>query len=399
MIRIALVGTSGYGETYLKVARQLALRGKVSIAAATIVNRAGEKENWDALSAAGTRCFESTASMWEAMAGQIDLCMLPTAPHTHVPLAVEALFYGSNVLVEKPLCPTLEGVRRIRAALAGAGTQLFVGYQDLYVKENHLLKQRLLRGDFGPLKRITFRGLWPRRDSYYARNEWGGRRYLRGEAVHDSPISNAFAHFLNLALFWAGPSPMESAQAVNIDAELLRAKPIETFDTCALRITTSTGVQILFLATHSCPHARVPELILETEAGPIHWFHEHQILLPGTGGASREVLPLPGTFETRLAMLEAILDALTSQPAFTCRLAMAESPIRVTSELQSLPVEEVPIEQIELLGSPEDDPLRSIAGIEDTFDACLKQNRLPAELPPQDGEHIFSENLPAKNYH
>lgn len=380
MKSLALVGTSGYGEVYLGVARRLEADGLARITAATIVDRAREQKNWDLLSAAGVDCFESTISMWEAMEGRIDLCLLPTAPHTHVPLAIEALRHGAHVLVEKPLCPTLEGVAQIRAAIAETGRQLFVGYQDLYVAENHRLKRQLLRGDFGQIKRITFCGLWPRPESYYTRNQWSGRRYLRGNPIFDSPASNAFAHFLNLALFWAGASEDESALPVSVDAELLRAKPIETFDTCALRIATSTDIPILFLTTHSCPISRVPALVLETDAGPIRWFHEDKITLPPGGDSPNSVIRhLPGTFGTRNILFRQILNRLAGLPAKICNLRIAEAPIHVTECLFHHPVIDLPEADVTILDE-KTDPLHCIDGIEEIFAACLAQHALPSEL-------------------
>ena len=56
-------------------------------------------------------------------------------------------------------------------------------------------------------RRITVRAQWPRGASYYARNNWAGRLRVGSAWVLDSPVNNAFAHFLMLALFWAGDTP------------------------------------------------------------------------------------------------------------------------------------------------------------------------------------------------
>ena len=45
---------------------------------------------------------------------------------------------------------------------------------------------------------------WPRYFNYYARNNWAGKLAMNGTWVFDSPVNNACAHYLNLALFWAG---------------------------------------------------------------------------------------------------------------------------------------------------------------------------------------------------
>jgi len=82
-----------------------------------------------------------------------------------------------------------------------------VGFQDAYTQTTAKLKSRILAGEWGVIRSVRVIGAWPRPASYYQRNSWAGRIRVGESWVLDSPISNGLAHFLNLALYLAGPAP------------------------------------------------------------------------------------------------------------------------------------------------------------------------------------------------
>src|SRR5690606_33552608 len=143
------------------------------------------------------------------------------------------------------------------------------------------------------------RGQWPRSSAYYSRNAWAGRVRLAGEWVLDSPVSNAFAHFLMLALFWAGRTAEAAAEPTEIDAELYRAGSIESFDTASLRLQTGEGVEILFYGSHAGQEEVVPQVKLIGDAGTITWVYERSYTIERLY-RSAEVLPVPDQLDTRL---------------------------------------------------------------------------------------------------
>jgi len=90
--------------------------------------------------------------------------------------------------------------------------------------------------------------------------------------VRDSPLQNAFAHFLNLGLFLGGQSFGDWREAVAVDGRLYRAREgIETFDTCSLRFTLEGGMPLDLHLSHACAETLDPRVRIETEAGRIEW--------------------------------------------------------------------------------------------------------------------------------
>ncbi len=315
--RAAIIGVSGYGKIYLERLLHHAALGDCEIVAATVINRAEEQAACADLEARGAMIYGDYHAMLEAQAGQIDIAFIPTGIHWHARMTLAALAAGANVLVEKPLAATIQDVRAIQATAPASGRFVAVGFQDIYLEDNLVVKRRLLAGTLGRLRRIRGRGLWPRDDAYYSRNDWAGRLRVDGEWVLDSPLANALAHFLNLALFMVGDSVGTSASPAIVEAELYRARPIESFDTAAFRATTRSGVDILFYASHACADPVEPELRFDGDGGTAIW--------SAAGGWSVQsardgafALAARGETQARRDMFARVLGRIQDPKAFVC---------------------------------------------------------------------------------
>jgi predicted dehydrogenase len=315
--RAALIGISGYGKIYLERLLHHAARGELEIAAATVINRSEEPAACSVLEAKGAVLYSDYRKMFEAQAGRLDLALIPTGIHWHTRMTLAALAAGANVLVEKPLAPTIQEVRAVQAAANAADRFVAVGFQDIYLEDNLTVKRRLVEGALGRLRRIKGRGLWPRDDAYYARNEWAGRIRVGGEWVLDSPLANALAHFLNLALFLAGDTVERSAQSLAVAAELYRARSIENFDTAAIRGAPRSGVEICFYATHSCATVLEPELHLEGTEGTAIWSVTDGWRLRSARGGDL-TFPARGETQARQEMFARVLRRLRDPGTFVC---------------------------------------------------------------------------------
>lgn len=322
MIRAALVGVSGYGRFHLLMCMEQALRGRLRLCGATVINPVEQAGVCRRLAALGVPVFPTYEAMMAELNGRVDLVLLPTGIQWHAPMTLAALRAGAHVLVEKPVAATLQDADAVMAAQAVAGRLVAIGFQDLYVPAAHDIKRRVLAGEIGPLRRITVRGQWPRSSSYYARNNWAGRVQLDGTWVLDSPAANAFAHFLMLALFWAGDAPESAAEVAELEGELYRAGSIESFDTACLRLRTTAGVEILFYGTHAGQEDLPPEVRVAGGRGEITWLYERAYTISAAGAAPVEH-PVPDQLDTRLTVLEAVLDRLDGRPRFIVEPAMA----------------------------------------------------------------------------
>lgn len=241
--------------------------------------------------------------MLDALKGNCDLCIIPTGIHHHKNMTLQALAAGMDVLVEKPLAGNVADAGEIVDAARSSGRRVSVGFQDMYAWQTWQIKNRLTSGMFGRVLEIHVIGSWYRSQEYYTRTPWTGRRYCDGRAVFDSPLNNAFAHFLNLGLFFAARLPEDSARIKTVDGQLLRHYPIETFDTACVHLRTTDGVAIHCTVTHVDPVSSEPEVIIRAEQGEIVWRLERDVTFRSTGNAHVEHWPLDSVQYTREQML------------------------------------------------------------------------------------------------
>ncbi len=315
--RVAIIGVSGYGGIHLQLARESRERGEIRITAATIINPQDEAANVAELRGRGTEVFTDYAEMLRVHAGRIDLCLVPTGIHWHARMTIAALEAGANVLVEKPLAGSFAEVEAIRRTEARTGRFVAVGFQDFYEPGTAWLKGELDRGVIGDICSVRFLGVWPRTRGYFTRNDWAGRLRVGGVAVMDSPLNNAFAHFVMLSLYFVGAGGLELE-----GAELMRAHAIESFDTAVVRWRTGTGVKLWFGTSHACAETVEPEIIITGRNGQAGWRYESEAWWRANDGTA-ERRPLLDITGARRAMFAAALRRLVDPAVPVCTSELA----------------------------------------------------------------------------
>jgi predicted dehydrogenase len=217
-----------------------------------------------------------------------------------------------------------------------------VGFQDFYEPATWWLKQQLMAGVIGAIRSVRFLGQWPRARSYFTRNNWAGRVTVDGVPVLDSPLSNAFAHFVNLSLYFASPRAHDAAMAQVESVELFRAHEIENFDTAVVRLRTEDGAALWFGATHACRENREPEIIVTGDSGSVIWRHENdvRIIVPGRETKHHKVAD---QYAARRAMMTSVLRRLVDPTVVICGPGVAArhtaivEQIARTGEIQTVP--------------------------------------------------------------
>lgn len=266
-VTTVLVGIGGYGEVYLDALLEEPWGDACRIVGAVDPNPE-TCSRLETLREMGVSLFPSLEAFYEG--GTADLAVLSSPIQLHAPHTCLALAKGSHVLVEKPAAVTTADVDQMVKARNRAMRFVAVGFQWSFSDSILALKREILDGRFGaPLwgRSLT---LWPRTETYYQRNDWAGRkRDDRGRWILDSPASNAMAHHLHNLLFLLGPEVDRSTDVLAMDARLARVNRIETFDSIGARIGTSSGAEILFLASHSIPldEAADPRFTVAFERG------------------------------------------------------------------------------------------------------------------------------------
>ena len=287
MKKVAIIGIAGFGRSHLQLLLPLADAGLVELAAAVVRTPAKVPEGMEQLRRRGTKIYPTAEEFFAAERGAIDLVCIPAGIDAHEPLTVAALAAGMNVLLEKPAAGSADAVERMMAAEKASGKFVAVAFQHGYAPEIQFFKRLLRSGRFGRILGSATMGIWPRGDVYYSRNSWVARRAVRGVPVLDSPINNAFAHYLNLLLFLNGPTLPASARATAVAGDLLRARPgIEMFDACDLDFTLDnhTGARVMF--AHCSDQKHEPELVVRCEKAVIRWHNNADWTITGEDGAT-----------------------------------------------------------------------------------------------------------------
>jgi predicted dehydrogenase len=373
----AIIGVSGFGGVHYQDLMRQVEQGHMKIIGATVINQEEEAEKCARLRELGCEIFGDYEEMLARLKGRIDLCLIPTSIHQHAPMTIAALRAGANVLVEKPAAATVSEVRAMQAAERETGRFVAVGFQTMYARETLLMKRAILEGKIGEVKTVKCRGLWPRLESYYARNPWAGKLKLGEQWVLDSPFNNAMAHQLNMICFLAGQELYRSARLDTIEAELYRAHKIESADTACMRILTKDHIPLYFWVTHCSEGLLNPEIVVRGTRGKIHW--TFQTMRIEADGNVME-MPCQPRIELRDAMLEAVLARLAGREAFICDLDIALAhTLAVNGAHASSAVHPVPEGFIQR--SPLDDSMKIvIKDIDEIIARAFEEERLFSEL-------------------
>ena len=257
-VDVAVAGIAGYGAAYVEALLYAPVERGVHLVAG--VDPAPERcRHLEKLKAAGIPIYADLEGFYaESWA---DLVVMATSIHLHAPLTLLALSRGSSVLCEKPLTATIQDANRMAETEAGAQGFAAIGYQWSFSDAIQALKQDVLDGALGRPLRLKTKVFWPRRASYYGRNDWAGKlKTSSGEWVLDSPVNNAVAHYLHNMFYILGETRETSDWPVDVVAELYRANEIESYDAAAIRCHTKNGAELLFYAAHPVVHDIGPSI-------------------------------------------------------------------------------------------------------------------------------------------
>lgn len=216
--RVALIGANGHGRHHRG---QLASLRTVELVAlcdtAPVVDPP-----------VGVPVFSDHVEMLAA--SKPDIVIVSTPPRTHLPLAVDALRAGADVLVEKPPVLSLDEHVRLSEAVVETGRAVQVGFQALASPELPRLRE------LAPCD-VSVLGAWQRDDAYWSRSPWAGKLPL------DGALRNPFAHALMQAL------AIQRSEPVRLEVAWCRVRPIEVDDTATLRVTCADGGRVLIAVT------------------------------------------------------------------------------------------------------------------------------------------------------
>jgi predicted dehydrogenase len=252
---IAIIGMGGFAGAHQWAVKELEQQGICKLVCTCTRNIEASRELAGTLelTARGVRVFDSYIDMLDECLGSLDVVCVPSPVPLHAEMHRAGVERGLAVYLEKP--PTLDYEEFLgMLEVEGRASKLTnVGFNYIIEDERQGLKRRLLEGEFGPLRRVCFSGLWPRSTAYYGRASWAGRLMLDGRLVLDSCMGNAMAHFVHNCLFWAGPGDLYTwSEVTSVEAELYRAHAIEGSDTIFVKGETRDGIELRLALSHAC---------------------------------------------------------------------------------------------------------------------------------------------------
>jgi predicted dehydrogenase len=373
-VRFAVVGIQGYSRSHLGMVAGLAEAGRGRLAASMIIDKADHPEVVAQFEQQGVRVFGNYAEMLQACRDQVDVVTLPVPIYLHAPMAIAALHAGYHVLVEKPVAGSLAEVDDMIVARQESSHQCAVGFQQLYSPVFQALKEFIVTGRLGHVRRIAIAALWPRPRAYYARNEWAGKLFCDGHPVYDSPFNNALAHQIMNMLYLASPELNRAASPAQVQADLYRAYDIESFDTGCMRLRTDGDVEIFFAASHACATTVQPLMELEAEKATVSWQYDGDATVVYRDGTTETI----AQDDTRAHMFDNVLAAVSGRaPQPLCTLEIGRTHVACIEAIhRSTSIATVRDEFV----SQGQDGQRAIAGIEQATRQAFESARLFSEL-------------------
>jgi predicted dehydrogenase len=264
---VAVFGTAGYASTHLRRARALHDRGEIVLAGACDV-REPPAEARELLPGPAVVTRDPAELLSRTGA---EIVVVATPPHTHLPLATLALSAGCHVLVEKPPVLDLAAFDELERLARDRGLACQTGFQSFGSAAVPVVRAALARGDIGTVTGIAAAGAWIRRDRYYQRTAWAGRRSLGGRAVVDGTLTNPFAHAAATALLLNGTADRRPDR---VTVELYRARDIEADDTACARLTFAGAPDVVVAATLAAEADHDPYVVVHGTEGRIRWHYK-----------------------------------------------------------------------------------------------------------------------------
>jgi predicted dehydrogenase len=328
---VVVFGMAGYAGQHLRRARALHDRGELVLAGACDIREPSEEAR--ALLPERAVITRDAAELLARTTP--DIAVVATPPHTHLPLAKLALAAGCHLLVEKPPVLDLAAFGELTELTRGRACQ--TGFQSFGSAAVPVVRAAIEAGEIGTVTGVAAAGAWIRRDRYFARAEWAGRRRVGGQPVVDGALTNPFAHAVATALLVNGTAEMLPDRTA---VELYRARDIESDDTACARLSFAGAPDVVVAATLDAEADHDPYVLVHGTEGRIRWHYKTDLVV--VGDAKTPVGPPRDLLANLVAHLrggEPLLAPLAATRAFT---ALVEA-VRDAPEPLPLPTEWVQV--------------------------------------------------------
>ena len=154
IVKVGIIGTGWIAGSHME--SYLSMPDVEIVAAADLVE--GKAQRFiDEYELKGVRCYRSHKELIDNEP-DIDAVSICTYNRTHAECAIYALEHGVNVLLEKPMCVTLEEAVEIRRAEKKSGKILSIGFQPRFDENMKMSKKIVESGELGQIYYIQTGG-------------------------------------------------------------------------------------------------------------------------------------------------------------------------------------------------------------------------------------------------
>ncbi|MGW5014323.1 Gfo/Idh/MocA family protein [Micromonospora chalcea] len=380
--RVALIGANGHGRWHRRTIAELHAAGRAGLVALVDVRPLDAEP--DAPVPPEAAVFTDHRAMLAE--SRPDVVVICTPPHTHLPIALDALAAGADLLLEKPPVLDLAEHLTLTAAADAAGRAVQVNFQALGSAALTELTGAL--GRLGPVTGVATLAAWQRPDAYYARSPWAGRRTVDGRPALDGALANPLAHALMQCLAVAESVTGAPVRPARIAVERYRVRPIEVDDTTVLRLTPHAGPPVLAALTLAAEEHVPGEVLVTGERGrAVLEYPTDRLRLPGDTPR-----PVPG----RRGLLANLLDHRADGTPLIAPLARTEPFTAVLDALRDAP--EPRLLDGDLVRVAGDGPqrVRMVRGVGAVLRAAVETGALPSEAGVPWAVTPYVVDLPAQ---
>lgn len=248
MVNHALIGIGGFGSQHLKAILELERMDKLRLVAVCDPAIHSFPDIQNELLSRKIRIYEDSDDML-AEESELTAVTIAAPIPLHYRMAMACLKRDLHIYLEKPVVPLLEQLDDL--IKADIRNRIAVGFQMVEADWSRTIKQWVVEGALGEIREIRVAACWPRADRYYNRAEWAGQMLMDGEPVFDGPATNALAHLLHSIMYFSSERLDGFDEPVEVQGEMYRARPIESYDTVCLRGRCSSGVRFHAALTHA----------------------------------------------------------------------------------------------------------------------------------------------------
>jgi len=177
----------------------------------------------------------------EMLAGELcDVFVIATPNHTHAAVIDDVMTTGKPILIEKPMCTTVEECRKLVAASADYPSPIWVGLEYRYMAPIERLVEEVAAGTVGDVKMIAIR---EHRFPFLPKvGDWN-----RFSANTGGTMVEKCCHFFDLMNVLAGSRPTRvfasGAQDVNHLDEFYEGRRSDILDNALVIIDYDSGVR------------------------------------------------------------------------------------------------------------------------------------------------------------